>query len=170
MRDGLFSFGSFALLGALGLAAGCQKGEPTPEGMPELYPASVTILQEGVPLANASIRILPENGTSRWSSGGSTDASGVAVLRTHGKFEGVPAGSYKMTVSKIEMPDLPKVELSQLDAPPATDGATYDLVAPEYSYPNQTPLRLEVAAGPNTYEPFDLGPAVRVERQGPPTQ
>lgn len=157
-----------SLLAVVFLTTGCQKEDSRPDGMPELHRVSVTILQNGEPLANASIRLIPKEGTSPWSSGGSTDERGVAVLRTHGKFEGVPAGSYKMTVTKIEMPEPQSTEVSPLDTPNA-DESSFDLVAPEYTYPNQTPLELEVTPGVNEYEPFDLGPAVRIERQAPPS-
>ena len=168
MRDcRIFLFS--ALLGVVFLVPGCQGRDAPPEGMPDLYPTSVTILQEGVPLAEASICLIPDEGTSPWSSGGSTDPNGVAVLRTHGKFPGVPAGSYRMTVSKIKMPPPVSADLSALDAPPRAEEPTYDLVAPEYAYPNQTSLRLEVRSGANRYEPFDLGPAVSIERTGPPS-
>ena len=160
---------SAMLLGMFFVIPGCQRGEPRPEGMPELFPVSVTIVQDGTPLADASVRLIPDEGTSPWSSGGSTGANGVAVLRTHGRYQGVPAGSYRMTVSKIEMPTPPSAELTPLDASPTSNEPTYNLVAPEYGYPNQTPLRLEVTAERNTYDPFDVGPAVRIERKGPPT-
>lgn len=158
-----------ALLGLACLFLGCQKLERPPENMPELHPVTVTILQGGMPLENAVVRLIPEERTSRWSSGGITDKNGVAVVCTQGKYEGVAVGTYKMTVSKIEMPQPPSAELAPLDVSPNTGEPAYDLISPEYSYPSKTPLRLTVAVGRNTYEPFDLGSAVRIERKGPPS-
>jgi hypothetical protein len=167
----------YSRYGILGLACaglallvlGCQ-GEPLPDGMPKLCPVSVTIVQEGKPLANASIRLIPDDSTNKWSSGGSTNESGVAKLFTHGKFAGVPAGSYKVTVTKIEMPAPVSADQQKLlEKSASADEPTYDLVPAQYSLPNQTPLRLTVKSEGNTYEPFDLGPAVREVRKGPPT-
>lgn len=149
------------------LLLGCRAGEPTPDGMPELFRVRLSILQEGQPLADASVRLIPEDATSPWSSGGSTDSRGVAVIRTHGKYAGVPAGSYSITVSKVEMPAARSVDQDPLEVPPNQNDSSYDLVPPEFSDPAQTPLRLEVSAGKDTYESFDLGPAVRIERKAP---
>ncbi|MDR1958459.1 MAG: DUF4198 domain-containing protein [Planctomycetaceae bacterium] len=65
--------------------AGC--GEKTPEGMPALIKnASVTVIQDGKPLADAKVVLVPTNGSSRWTVGGQTDASGIAKLVTHGQY------------------------------------------------------------------------------------
>lgn len=153
------------LLGVtLVLSLGCQ-GEKRPEGMPELHPVTITLTQAGTPLADATVRLVPQDANNTWYSGGHTDEQGVAVIQTDRKYAGVPAGSYKVTVSKIEMPAPAAADLSPLDAPPG--GATYDLVPSEYSHPDKTPLQLTVSAGENQQE-FDLGAAVRIEKQGPP--
>lgn len=49
------------------LLLGCRGDEPTPEGMPELFPVSLIIFQDGQPLADASIRLIPEDATSPWN-------------------------------------------------------------------------------------------------------
>ena len=146
------------------LGLGCQ-GESRPEGMPELHPVSLTFTQAGVPLAGATVRLIPQDQNHPWYSGGHTDEDGVAVIQTDRKYPGAPAGAYKVTVSKIEMPAPASADLSPLDAP--AGGSTYDLVPSEYSHPNQTPLQLNINAGENQ-QVFDLGAAVRMEKKGPP--
>lgn len=148
----------------LGLILGCQ-GETRPAGMPELHPVTLTLTQAGTPLADATVRLVPQDASNTWYSGGHTDERGVAVIQTDRKYAGVPAGSYKVTVSKLEMPAPAAADLSPLDAPPG--GSTYDLVPSEYGHPDKTPLQITVATGSNQQE-FDLGPAVRIEKKGPP--
>lgn len=136
--------------------------------MPELVPVRITLLQGGRPLAGASVRLIPDDANSPWSSGGSTDNSGVATVLTHGEYAGAPAGAYKVTVSKVEMPPPQSgSSLENLDRPAAAaDNATYDLVAVEYSSPEKTPLKLEAKAGAGDHK-FDLGPAVRIKKAAP---
>ncbi|MEW4456415.1 carboxypeptidase regulatory-like domain-containing protein [Bremerella sp. JC817] len=161
-QNTMFAFLSIGLISGLG----CSSELPPPENMPELHPVTLTIVQEGTPLELASIRLIPDAAPSPWYSGGSTNASGVSKIRTHGKFNGVPAGTYRVTVTKIEMPQAGSGSLAEMNQTSAQD-ATYDLVDPQYSNPAKTPLRLEVVAGSNTKE-FDLGVPVRVKRKGPP--
>lgn len=149
------------------LLGGCQQ-DTRSEGMPELHPVTLAILQADKPLAEASVRLIPEDSASPWYSGGTTDNRGIAIVQTGRKYQGVPAGSYKVTVSKIEMPTPASSEMSPLDGPRGSEQPAYDLVAAEYTNPNQTPLQITVAAGDNTHE-FDLGAAVRIERKGPPS-
>ena len=138
--------------------SGCG-GEPKPEGLPKLHPVSLKFIQEGEPVEGAAVVLVPQS-DSKWASGGVTDAKGVAVLRTHGKFIGVPAGTYKVRVQKQET-----------EAAPTTTDSTglttygiskaYDVVNPDYFHPDKTPLAIEVVNGKNNFEPFDLGKKAR---------
>jgi len=150
--------------------AGCT-GSDRPDGLPELHSVVLEFNQAGTPLATASVRLIPQDTSNTWASGGTTDASGKAVLRTHGKFDGVPAGKYKVCVTKQEMSELQDMMPGgdSPEPPASAAGKNYDLVDPQYSSPSKTPLEIEVTAGSNSYEPFDLGEAVRTEKAGPPT-
>src|SRR5690606_8372893 len=78
---------------------GC--GESRPEGLPALFPASVTIEQDGKPLSDATVTLVPTDpALARWPVGGQTDATGTANLKTYMQYEGAPAGSFKVTVNK----------------------------------------------------------------------
>lgn len=154
-------------LAVLILGIGCSSEPDRPANMPELHPVTLTVVQGGTPVDLASIRLIPDLHSSPWYSGGSTDESGVVEVRTHGKYLGVPEGTYRVTVTKIEMPETQTGSLSDINQSPKQD-STYDLVDPQFTNPTKTPLRLEVAPGTNAKE-FDLGAPVRIKRKGPPS-
>jgi len=134
---------------------GCS--EERPDGMPPLHSVTLQFHQEGVPLGEASIRLIPQF-DSNWAVGGSTNAKGESRLKTHGKYDGVPAGKYKISINKF----ISEGELPQLggNTPPMKH---FNLVETQYTLPNQTPLEIEVVKGKNTFQPFNLGKAVRIE-------
>jgi prepilin-type N-terminal cleavage/methylation domain-containing protein/prepilin-type processing-associated H-X9-DG protein len=136
--------------------SGC--GEPKPDGLPKLYPISLKFTQEGEPLTEAAVVLLPQDG-NKWSSGGATDAKGVATLGTHGKFAGVPVGKYKLLVQKQEVVPKGAKAPDPLGAYGPVD--VYDLVNPDYFILDKTPLAIEVVPGKNKFEPFELGKKVR---------
>ena len=137
---------------------GCG-GEPRPDGFPKLYPVSLTFIQEGEPVADAAVILLPQD-DNRWSSGGATDANGVAVLRTHGRFLGVPVGKYKVMVTKQEIVPIGATTPDPLGAYGLTN--SYDLINPDFFNPNRTPFEIEVVSGRNQFEPIELGRKVRI--------
>jgi len=138
---------------------GCS--EPLPDGMPPLYPVTLKFHQNGELLDEASIRLIPQF-DSPWAIGGSTNAKGEVRLKTHGKYDGVPAGKYKITVNKfVSEGELP---LPGQNTPPMNH---FNLVETEFTLPNKTPLEIEVVEGKNHFEPFDLGEGVRSELVSP---
>ena len=158
------------LLLAIFLLPGC--GESLPDGMPRLYPASIAVVQEGTPLEGAIVQLIPENEDhSAWVPTGTTDAQGVAVLQTNGRFAGAPLGSYRVTVTKREQEPHPHPELAAY--PPGDPNhqrfveigrnlRAFNLVAPIYSSVVDTPLRVEIVAGQRNYE-VDAGEITRIE-------
>ena len=125
--------------------------------MPNLYPVTLKFTQEGTPCVEALVSLTPES-DGQWAVGGITDSGGNIVLHTHGRYPGVPAGKYKITVIKTE---------TELTGPPPTEmgqsqaSTTYNLIDPAYSAPSTSTLTLEVVAGKNSFPPFDLGKKVR---------
>ena len=172
MSRTLFSFiaSSIVLLPATFLMTGC--GEKLPDGMPRLYPASITVTQEGEPLAGALVQLIPEDPVnSAWGPGGNTDASGVVVLQTNGRYRGAPLGKYRVTVTKMETDPHPNPEWMNApsDSPEFRQNMeisrrlrVYHLVDPQLRSTTDTPLRLEVTAGEKNYT-IDVGEKVRVE-------
>lgn len=165
IRDTMMSLCGCLLLGLS--AIGCGGGPERPDNMPPLYPVQIKLLQEDAPLAGASVRLVPDGASSSWYTGGTTDDQGIAEVHTHGKFSGAPAGKYKLVVTKFETPSAASTTLENLNQPTSKD-ATYDLVDPKFGNPAKTTLELEVTESQAEHE-FDLGPAVRVKRQGPPS-
>ena len=131
-----------SLLFCVSLIIGC--GPPRPEGMPSLVSCVLTILYEdGTPVDNADVTLIPENPELRqWGIVGTTNASGVVTITTHGDFAGAPAGKYRVTVRKDEI-----VDTGAVDEFGPVVGAL-PLIEDEFSNPSRTPLELEVGSRP----------------------
>ena len=163
MNRPLVSF--LLLLLTASLMTGC--GESRPAGMPRLYPATITITQEGTPLDGALVQLIPEDSAnSSWGPGGTTDASGRVVLQTNGKYKGAPLGEYKVTVSKKEKEPHPNPELQggqefRKYLAILKTLKTYSFVEPQYGSIKDTPLNIEITAKEKTYT-VDAGKKVKV--------
>ena len=168
MNRSLTSF--IALLFAFVIMTGC--GEKLPSGMPKLFPASITVTQEGEPLDGAMVLLIPEDSAlQEWGPGGLTNASGVAVMRTNGKCKGAPLGKYKVTVTKTEREPHPHPEWADL---PMNDPnyrqflrmaeslKAYNLVERDFGSRDRTPLQVEVASGQKSHS-VDVGNKIRNE-------
>jgi hypothetical protein len=152
------------LLVALVALTGCKK-ESRPEGLPDLYPCSVKVIQGGAPLEGANVTLITnDSALMRWPCGGMTNAEGVAILNTYG-FDGAPAGQFQVTIAKTisEGGAATQEEAAQN----MRDGVivketTIDLVDPVYKNQRTTPLTLEVQASKtNPVAEFDVGEEVR---------
>lgn len=82
---------------------GCSGGPKKPADMPELTPCTITVTYKGEPVEGASVLLSPQSG--KYSAAGTTDASGNAVMKTDGNYEGVVAGEFLATVTKLEKLD-----------------------------------------------------------------
>lgn len=149
--------GSVLLLG-LGLTIlGCS-GEELPDGMPALQPVQIKIVQGGTPVEGASVQLLPQDAANTFASGGSTDASGVAKIVTLGRYDGAPAGTYKVTIDKI-VNDGPAVAEDDPDG--VTPVASYRVIDPKFSMADSTTAEITVAEGGTTEETIDVGAAIK---------
>ena len=150
------------------LSCGCSK-EPLPEGMPPLSPVDLTFVQEGQPLAEALVKLYPQDtALQRWEASGQTDAAGKVVVFTQGRYRGAVAGKFKITVTKIDQdPSTFTGELTESRAEEYEKAEearkTYDLVESKYGNPKTTDLEIEVVSGKNAKQ-FDVGKAVRVKK------
>jgi hypothetical protein len=149
----------FAAFFAVAAVIGCS-GEQRPDGLPKLYPCTITITQDGQPLAGATVILYDPAVTDRWTVSGLTNTSGTAVMRTHGQFPGVPEGRFKVVLSKTETegkgwddPDSPKRTWENIKV--------YSFVAKEYGKHETTPLEI-VVDGKKRSESFDIGRAERI--------
>ena len=158
---------------ALVAAFGCG-GEKLPAGMPKPQPTTITLTLDGKGLADASVTMIPDSGS--YAAVGKTDASGVAEMKTNGKFKGAVPGEYKIIVGAKD-----EIDYGELGPPPTGDPAAlekwnidveksggmaqfkrYSLVSTEFTDVENTPLTLTVADGKNA-ETFDLGASAREE-------
>ena len=150
---------------------GCG-GPARPEGMPRLYPASITVVQEGIPLAGAMVQLVSdEPDLSRWGPSGITDTAGVAVLKTNGTYDGAPLGKFKAIVSKREREPHPNPEWANLpDGDPnfqkymqaEAKRKTINYIEAKYGSIADTPLTVEITAGGKTYS-VDVGKQSKTE-------
>ena len=135
---------------------GC--GEQLPPGMPKPYPVTIQVVSEGKPVEGVSVLFFPEDRTSRWGSGGTTDSAGNVSIKTLGKYNGAPPGKYAMSISKIEMvlkpggnPDNPVYDY-------------YDLVAPKFNNMVEPAIWVDVVKGKNVFVQ-EVGPLVRIKQK-----
>ena len=164
---------SIVLLLVVFFLSGCG-GQARPDGLPKLYPVSITVIQEEAPLEGAMVQLVAKDEDSvllRWGPTGVTDASGVAVLRTDGKYDGAPLGTFKVVVSKNEREPHPNPEWVSL--PYGDPNAlrydelerrrkTISYIEAQYSSIADTPLTVEITADTKTYS-VDVGKRSRNE-------
>ena len=159
---------TFPFLFSICCFVGCS--EEKPEGLPPLQKVALQFNQEGTPCVGASVSLVPLD-KSPWFVGGSTDANGSVQLKTHGKYVGVPVGKYRITISKTEKADTAKRDTNERPPDmasmmtPVVD--SYHLIDPKYASRQSSPLEIEVVAGKNTFDPFNLGEPVHVRMKQP---
>ena len=107
------------LCSSLAFSWGC--GKKRPEGIPDLYPATVTVKNGSSPIANASIVLIKKDSSgpgASWSATGNTDAKGVAKIKTsQGDWvgNGAPAGDYTVFINKRPGDFVPEPTPPELD-------------------------------------------------------
>ena len=146
---------------ALGLCVlftvGC--GTKKPDGIPPLYPAKVTVNNGASPIAEASVFLVLQEGTSSgWAANGVTDVNGVAVINTSQgdwKSKGAPAGEYKIYITRRPdvkedpMPDEIKNDSDAMERFAAEQWKKIQnapkLIPEKLTNPAQSPLKLTVS-------------------------
>jgi len=138
------------------LLNGCAPSN-RPAGLPPLHPCTVTVTQNGTPLADVSVQLISKE-TEAWPTTGVTDASGNAVIVTYGRFHGTPVGEYTVVLSKTE-----SVSTGGQSGEETNSGTTeiFSLIAVEYTKAETSKLRMTVSVGKNA-QSFDIGAPVRV--------
>ena len=149
-----FLFSLAALLCCVAVV-GC--GRPKPDGMPKLFPCNVKVIQDDAPLADATVTFHGPDGF-KWAVSGTTDASGVAKMHTHGTYPGAPEGEFKVTITK-HVVEPAKVDPNASASVTVSGGSAYDLVDAQFKTKDTTPLTITVSG--KTSEEFDVGAAVR---------
>jgi hypothetical protein len=138
----------FVILLAVLCFAGCAPS--LPKGLPPLYPCTITLTQEGVPLEGASVALIPEDTTLHFTFAGATTSTGSVEMYSHGKHRGIPAGKYKLLVIKSD---------KEIQNGKIWDVSLVDL---NYTKPATSPLEVEIAKKKNKFT-FDLGKTVKIQ-------
>ncbi|MDR2754540.1 MAG: hypothetical protein LBC20_02430 [Planctomycetaceae bacterium] len=153
-------FGSiFCLIFVL---SGCGDSS-RPKDLPDLQPCTLTITQDNQGLADASVMLYATDSVStKWVIAGNTDANGKVILKTHGKFSGVPIGEYKIVVTKTEQVKSGQQQSAkEIDTPTLPQKVdVYYLIKPQYTDVSTTPLTINIKNGKNV-QTFDVGKPIR---------
>lgn len=144
--------------------SGCSSGSsgpPIPTFSGEGVPIAGVISLDGAPLGDANVTFMKDGGPNEQgvSGSGKTDMSGKYVIRTGGK-AGIPAGRYRVVISKLATKDgspfVPNPEQG-LDLEQARmNGMVKESVPPKYSDAGKTTLSVEVTAGQDPKQDFEL--------------
>jgi len=159
----------FSLLFIVFMLMGCGPSlRPRPGGLPTLAPVSITVTQEGQPLADAQISLVPSDGSKNWFVGGTTDASGKVAVTTYGTQRGAPLGKYKVAVTKELHEGLEEYQaaLAKEDQAAANkiDVKLFSCVEAKYGAAATSPLDIESVKGTKDYA-VDVGKAVKELRE-----
>lgn len=121
---------------------GCS--QKLPPGMPKLNPCIITVNMEGKPVEKVMVRLVSED-QLHWGCSGFTDSSGKASLVTDGKYKGVPAGKYKVLLSRIDTEHREyKGFMEEAKLPPKKQTVVIDL---KYEDEDETPYEVEIIDG-----------------------
>ncbi|MDR2117134.1 MAG: carboxypeptidase-like regulatory domain-containing protein [Planctomycetaceae bacterium] len=137
--------------------SGCQKND-RPADLPKLYPCRITVTQETVPLAGASITLQAVNGSGKYQvSSGRTDSAGIATIYTYG-FVGVPLGDYKITISKVSTEGGTR-QADSFGGGKVVGTKDYQLVDNKFTENDTTPAKITITEKSNDTS-IDVGKAV----------
>lgn len=131
---------------------GCSRGPAKPDDLPALTSCTLTILYKGSPLSDATVTLVPKNGN--WVGVGQTGADGRVALQTNGRYEGVPLGTYAVTVRKPSEtaklppdPTTPEEDRAYTEALKAAKSAK-PLIPEKYAKPETSGLSVTVSESP----------------------
>ncbi|MDR0609076.1 MAG: carboxypeptidase-like regulatory domain-containing protein [Planctomycetaceae bacterium] len=150
----------FTLILSAVLFIGCTNSSE-PSDLPKLYNCVITITQEGKPVSGAIIELIAQDtNNTKYVPLQYTNVHGTAVMTTYG-FTGVPAGKYKIVVSKnIEAETTVKDQDTGENI--IVGGIKYQMIEPVYSNPEITPLEIEITGKEKkTEQTFDVGKEIK---------
>ena len=138
--------------------------------MPPIYPCTISVTQEGKPFGGAIVRLYSSD--VKFHVSGTTDASGTAVMLTHGEFKGAPEGTYKVVFVKEEKEFLEPASVTAAREKAKETGVVfeepnlpfnlYSYVEDTYTSKDTTPLEVTVTKGKNNNQTLDAGKAGRI--------
>ncbi|MGY8770849.1 MAG: carboxypeptidase-like regulatory domain-containing protein [Pirellulales bacterium] len=140
---------------------GCGNSSVTkPDHIPDLTPCTITLTYNGQPVEGATVIAASQGG--KYSAAGTTDAAGVAVMKTDALYDGVVPGDFKVSVTKRTQTDAPEVDLDAPEPEPEELGLAETPVFFEYLVPEKyaslgtAGLKFSVSEGTPHEETFDL--------------
>ncbi len=123
--------------------AGCAGGS-TAKPLPPTQPVTGTVTLDDSPLEGALVTFIPTGNTAGVECAGKTDSEGVYVPAQTRGVEGVPAGKYKVVVSRFLRNGQP---VDPNDSASAAGGILTESVPHKYSNPAMSTLTAEVQEG-----------------------
>lgn len=139
------------------ISSGCTKSN-LPKDFPKLYPCEITVIQDGEPLPECNVALLPSDGSNaKYGSSALTNDDGTALINTYGH-AGVPSGSYIVTMEKTAIEDAKQVTNSEGDQV-EVGGQVYSYVAEIHTNPETSPHRIEIGKSQVSAR-FDIGKKV----------
>ena len=150
----------YLLLLSLFVFCGCSDAS-RPGDLPQLFPCVVSVTQGGKPLEEALVEFHAES-EQKYRPSAFAGAEGDAVMRTYG-FPGVPAGKYKITISKTIEDDF-VYRTGDADEQIIVSSKTYKTVEDLYSNVETTPHAIEITpTSKRTLITLDVGEAVKIQ-------
>jgi hypothetical protein len=135
------------VLAGLIVSVGCGKSEKPTDG---LVPVSGNITIDGAVGGNALVTFLPQGKTGGFGGSGTTDSTGHYTLVGSRGEKGLPAGQYKVTVSRRLNPDGSPPDPN---TPPIESNA-FETLPDKYTNPDKT--QLVVTLNPDDKRSFDF--------------
>jgi hypothetical protein len=134
---------------ALVAAAGCGSSQKSTLA---LVPAVGKVTVDGAPLPEALVEFIPSGDTRGQGGTALTDDDGGYEARTPFGERGLPAGEYKVVISKRNLPE----PTESGEAPPASVGPEVETLASAYSDPKRTTLKANVPPNGEAVNNFAL--------------
>ena len=153
----------FSLALAAVVAVGCG-GLQKPGDMGDLGGCVVKVTQDGAPLEGAEVIFhAQDEANKKYTPSGRTNEKGEAKIKTYG-FEGVPAGEYKVTVTKLVIEE-GELVVAEDGSESVEGGSEYQVVDEQFRNVDTTPLTTTVTDPMTEVPTFDVGAAVEDEHK-----
>jgi hypothetical protein len=143
------------------VVVGCSPNDK-PSDLPPLYPCTIVVTQDGSPLAEAAIELVPISpAEAKYRAASITGTDGKVSMTTYG-FPGVPAGKYKVVISKNIQDDLVYADNPSTGQKEIVSFKKYRTVEPKYSSAERSPYEIEInGKGKKAKHVFDIGKTVK---------
>ncbi len=105
-----------------------------------------TVTLDGEPVANAALMFIPDSGRP---ASGNTNTNGEFQVSSFGGNDGLPAGNYRVTATKLVLKDKfqelydRQVERAKAEAEPGEEPEEVDIEFGENAYENELPAKYE---------------------------